>query len=92
MINPATGNCVKATTATKTVQECAEGQYRNPLTGRCKKIESSSDPKPCAEGYERNPQTGRCRKIVSPNDGTDYALVPETYSSQKLSRLLVSYC
>ncbi len=83
VINPATGNCVKATTATKTVQECAEGQYRNPLTGRCKKIESSSDPKPCAEGYERNPQTGRCRKIVSPNDGTDYALVPETYSSQK---------
>ncbi len=83
VINPVTGNCIKVTTTTKTVQECAEGQYRNPLTGRCKKIATSTEPKPCAEGYERNAKTGRCRKITQANDGAEYALVPETYSSQK---------
>jgi len=82
VINLDTGNCVKATTITSTSKECAEGQYRNPLTGRCKKIETETEAKPCAAGYERNPSTGRCRKVVSPNDGADYALVPETYSSK----------
>lgn len=82
VINPATGNCVNATTIKETTQGCPPGKYRNPLTGRCKKIESASTQKPCADGYERNPETNRCRKIKSDNDGADYALIPNTRSSQ----------
>lgn len=79
VINPETGNCIKATSVTTT--ECPAGKYRNPLTGRCKNIESTSSTsslKPCAEGYERNPTTNRCRKIKTANEGADYALVPTT--------------
>lgn len=87
VINEATGNCIKITSAQKSTEiaACPEGKYRNPLTGRCKKIESaaSSEPKPCAEGYERNPETNRCRKIKSTNDGENYALVPTTYADNK---------
>lgn len=83
VINPATGNCIKASTLESTITDCPEGKYRNPLTGRCKNIESaSSELQPCAEGYERNPETNRCRKITSTNDGAGYALVPNTYSSE----------
>ncbi len=84
VINPATGNCIKVTTAaSSTSSECPAGKYRNPLTGRCKNIESAtSEPKPCAEGYERNPETNRCRKIKAENNGAGYALVPTTYSSK----------
>lgn len=92
IINEATGNCVKVTalkssTATSSSQTsalapCPAGKYRNPLTGRCKNIETSSTTKECAEGYERNPETNRCRKIKTPNDGADYALVPTTHSDQ----------
>ncbi len=85
VINPATGNCVKATASAKTSTsaECPDGKYRNPLTGRCKKISTnSSEPKPCAEGYERNPETNRCRKKTSVNAGAGYALVPTTHSDK----------
>lgn len=83
-INPATGNCVKVSTATTSANtDCPAGKYRNPLTGRCKKIESAStEPKPCAEGYERNPETNRCRKVTATNNGAGYALVPTTYSGK----------
>lgn len=81
-INPETGNCVKITSSSKATV-CPEGKYLNPLTGRCKKIsEDSSTPKPCAAGYERNPETNRCRKIKSDNNGANYALIPNTSSSQ----------
>ena len=77
VINEATGNCVKVTEVTTKV--CPEGQYLNILTGRCKKDASAETAvTECKEGYERNPETGRCRKIRE-NDGTDYALVAETY-------------
>ena len=56
---------------------CPAGKYRNPLTGRCKKIETEKT-KECAPGYERNPETKRCRKIKSANTGADYTLVPTT--------------
>ncbi len=82
VINPATGNCVNATTIQEKTQECPAGKYRNPLTGRCKNIESASTQKPCAKGYERNPETNRCRKIKSDNDGAGYALVPSTRSDR----------
>lgn len=86
VINPTTGNCVKASTAAtkKALADCPEGKYRNPLTGRCKNIETSTtSPKECKEGYERNPDTGRCRKIKNTNQGAEYPLVPETYGEQK---------
>ena len=79
VINPDTGNCVKAATI-KELTDCPAGKYRNPTTGRCKSYESETT-KECKEGYERNPETGRCRKIKN-NDGADYPLVPKTASEK----------
>lgn len=47
------------------LKECAEGQFRNPETNRCKKIASVDDIADCGEGRERNPATNRCRNIPS---------------------------
>jgi len=44
---------------------CAENQFRNPATGRCKRIESPATPAPCKAGQERNPETNRCRSIAA---------------------------
>lgn len=91
IINEATGNCVKVTSlkasassTAKVLAPCPAGQYRNPLTNRCKKVATttSSTLKECAEGYERNPETNRCRKIKQPNDGADYAISPTETSNQ----------
>jgi hypothetical protein len=38
-------------------KKCAEGQYRNPKTNRCKKK------KECPEGKRFNKMTGRCKKV-----------------------------
>ena len=84
VINPETGNCVKADTVADANGICPAGKYRNPLTGRCKKIETESSTKECAEGYERNPETKRCRKIKTANSGADYALVPTTHSDKNI--------
>lgn len=83
VINPETGNCVKADTVTDANGVCPAGKYRNPLTGRCKKIETEKT-KECAPGYERNPETKRCRKIKSANTGADYTLVPTTSNSKNV--------
>lgn len=82
VLNPDTGNCVKATVLFS-LKACPEGQYRNPLTGRCKSYSttSSSELKPCPDGYERNPETNRCRKIVN-NTGADYELPEENYEEK----------
>ncbi|MDR1300829.1 MAG: hypothetical protein LBK50_03940 [Candidatus Nomurabacteria bacterium] len=61
IINVNTGNCVKAPSEPA---DCAAGQYRNPETGRCKKVDSADSLTPCKEGYLRNPETNRCRKIA----------------------------
>lgn len=96
IINEATGNCIKVTnlktTVTETLQSklktsapCPAGKYRNPLTGRCKNLPTTSSTlKECAEGYERNPDTNRCRKIknATSNDGADYALITKTDNQQ----------
>jgi len=83
VLNEETGNCVKASSIDTGITPCPEGQYRNPLTNRCKKYETltSATIKPCAEGYERNPETNRCRKIVN-NDGADYAIQTEEYEEK----------
>ena len=67
---------------------CAEGQYRHPETNRCRKIETSNEPKPCAADQERNPETGRCRKIqiaaaLTPRRPDQYRH-PETNRCRKL--------
>lgn len=55
----------EVTVATPTaLKPCAAGQYRNPATGRCKKIEISSGLVPCKDGQYRSEETGRCRSIV----------------------------
>lgn len=84
VINPETGNCVKADTVASANGTCPAGKYRNPLTGRCKNIETEKKKKECAAGYERNPETGRCRKIKTANTGADYTLVPMTHSDNKV--------
>jgi Lamin Tail Domain len=45
---------------------CPAGKYRNPLTGRCKNIETN-DVVSCAADQERNPETNRCRSIFAAN-------------------------
>ena len=79
VINEATGNCVKVTSAAEKI--CPEGQYLNILTGRCKKNPEAKSEKVCKEGYYLNEETGRCRKIQE-NSGADWALVPETYTEE----------
>ncbi|MCL2451767.1 lamin tail domain-containing protein [Candidatus Saccharibacteria bacterium] len=61
-INEKTGNCVKDPDPPA---ECAEGQFRNPATGRCKKYDTDKTLADCAEGQFRNPLTNRCKKIAS---------------------------
>lgn len=88
IINEATGNCVNAATLKSALKDCGEGKYRNPETGRCKKIDSDDGPAPCKEGYERNPETNRCRKIKQ-NSGADYPLVPVTDVADGASLVVV---
>lgn len=50
---------------------CAENQYRNPGTGRCKLITTEPSAKvPCNENQTRNPDTGRCRNAVAASTPT----------------------
>ena len=65
---------------TKPQKDCPPGQYRNPVSGRCKKVVpekaikktpvksiAAKDDKPkkeCPRGQYRNPDTGRCKKIA----------------------------
>lgn len=48
------------------LKPCAEGQYRNPETNRCKSIVAlASVLAPCKDGQYRSEETNRCRNIVS---------------------------
>lgn len=47
-----------------TTSSCPEGKERNPATGRCRAIESLSEPVPCKPGQTRNPETNRCRTVT----------------------------
>lgn len=45
---------------------CPAGKYRNPVTNRCRNIETVvSSLSPCDEDEYRNPETNRCRKIAT---------------------------
>lgn len=50
--------------AESTAKTCAANQYRNPETGRCKLLATSTQPTACKAGQERNPETNRCRNIA----------------------------
>jgi len=48
---------------------CADNQYRNPETGRCKLIASATaTPAPCKVGQERKPETNRCRTLATTSE------------------------
>ncbi len=48
------------------LKPCADNQYRNPDTNRCKLTASTvTSLVPCAENQERNPATNRCKAISS---------------------------
>lgn len=50
---------------TQVAQTCAEDQYFNPDTNRCRSLEDTLTAlTPCQTGYERNAETNRCRKIA----------------------------
>ncbi|GHU09619.1 hypothetical protein FACS189431_7950 [Alphaproteobacteria bacterium] len=78
------GNCVKDPDPPA---ECAEGQFRNPATGRCKKIAETTLSE-CAEGQFRNPATNRCKKIASDDDlvpcAEGYERNPDTNRCRKV--------
>lgn len=103
IINEATGNCIKAPEsddeeeeekaepAEKTLAPCPAGKYRNPLTGRCKNIETTTTATlaPCPAGKYRNPLTGRCKNIettssTSKECAEGYERNPETNRCRKI--------
>jgi len=64
---------------------CAEGQYLNALTGRCKKTPTETTTV-CKDGYYLNPLTGRCKKKEVTEQKTceeGYELNPETNRCRK---------
>jgi len=84
-INEKTGNCVKDT---EPPAECAENQFRNPATGRCKKLDSDRGLAECAVGQFRNPLTNRCKKLPTADDlklcAEGYERNPETNRCRKV--------
>ena len=52
--------------ATSSLAECPAGKYRNPLTNRCRNIDTDvAVMASCAADQYRNPETNRCRKITT---------------------------
>ncbi len=55
-----------AATVTSILKPCADDQYRNPETNRCKSIVTTAVAlTSCDPGQERNPETNRCRSIAT---------------------------
>ncbi len=56
----------KVAPVSSSLQPCADNQYRNPETNRCRLIPVvSSTVTPCKDGQYRSEETNRCRNIVS---------------------------
>ncbi len=71
---------------------CPAGKYRNPVTNRCRNIETVvSGLFPCDEDEYRNPETNRCRNITYSTEsdlkpcGEDEERNPETNRCRKKS-------
>lgn len=68
IFNHSSSKCQQEKSIDKIDKPCEIGYFRNPETGRCKKLEVTKTAEtkieaPCQIGYERNPATGRCRKV-----------------------------
>lgn len=84
-LNIATNKCNKDP---EPPAECAEGQFRNPETGRCKKLPEAKVLAECPDGQFRNPATNRCKKIATDDDlvpcAEGYERNPETNRCRKI--------
>lgn len=74
------------TIKSKILNPCREGYFRNPETGRCKKITIVNKEKPCPKGQEKNPETKRCRKvkILAKNTGADHPILSTKDNTQQV--------
>ena len=45
-----------------TPKPCKPGKFRDPYTGRCRKVAVNKAKPACKDGKIRDPKTGRCRK------------------------------
>ncbi len=68
----------------QTIEPCPDGKYRNPLTNRCKSVESGLGLKPCAPDQSRNPSTNRCKKSIGESPLTPCA--PGQYRNPETNR------
>jgi hypothetical protein len=65
MANMASVENTQADTTDTGLAPCPTGKYRNPLTNRCRNIESDASVlATCDADQYRNPETGRCKKIA----------------------------
>jgi Lamin Tail Domain len=63
---PSPGEAEDTTDGSQGMAACPTGKYRNPLTNRCRNIESDATVLAACDGDQyRNPETGRCRKIAT---------------------------
>lgn len=74
---------------TTPLKPCNPDQFRNPETGRCKKIETQSSLTPCRADQYRSEETNRCRTIATASSLTPCATnqyrSPETNRCRNLS-------
>ncbi len=65
-VSLSTSSSVGGEEAENVLADCPDGKFRNPLTNRCKNIESASNSLvPCDTDEYRNPATNRCNKLSS---------------------------
>ncbi len=72
-LNKATSKPITTPATSKVAEQkpCASNQFRNPETGRCKLIATTtSTSTACKPGQERNPETNRCRNIAVEKEPT----------------------
>jgi hypothetical protein len=71
------------------LEPCPEGKYRNPITNRCRNIETGSILQPCSSDQYRSPETNRCRKKEEASTlqacAADQYRNPETNRCRKVS-------
>lgn len=65
---------------------CLKGQYRNPLTNRCKALTTSSSLSACAAGQVRNPATNRCRSLTATTSKSLSPCEPGQYRNPATNR------
>lgn len=72
---------------TTALTPCRADQYRNPLTNRCKLIDSSSSSlTPCMSNQYRNPITNRCKSLSSSTSSSLTPCKPGQYRNPETNR------